>query len=56
MTGFGYGEFGAWYDSYRSDVLEPTLEVAMEALEHQLVEQLTDRDVARLRSIGGRVK
>jgi ppGpp synthetase/RelA/SpoT-type nucleotidyltranferase len=56
MTGFGYGEFGAWYDAYRSEVLEPTLEVAMEALEHQLVEQLTDRDVARLRSIGGRVK
>ena len=56
MTGFGYGEFGAWYDAHRSEVLEPTLEIAMEALEHQLVEQLTDRDVARLRSIGGRVK
>ena len=55
-TGFGYGEFGAWYDAHRSEVLEPTLEIAMEALEHQLVEQLTDRDVARLRSIGGRVK
>ena len=53
---FGYAEFGAWYDAYRIDVLEPALDRAMDALQRELDDGLSDRDLARIRSISGRVK
>ena len=52
----GYAEFGNWYDTYRADVLEPVLDSAMDALQQELDEALPDRDLARIRSISGRVK
>ena len=55
-TGFGYAEFGSWYDTYRSDVLEPALDRAMDALQRELDDALPDRDLARIRSLSGRVK
>lgn len=53
---FGYAEFGSWYDTYRSEVLEPALDHAMDALQRELDDGLTDRDIARIRSLSGRVK
>ena len=52
----GYAAFGAWYDRYRSRVLEPALAAADAALDATLREQLGDRDLARIRNTGGRVK
>ena len=53
---FGYAEFGNWYDAHRADTLEPALDRAMDALQHELDDALSDRDLARIRSISGRVK
>lgn len=53
---FGYAEFGTWYASYRTDTLEPVLDRAIDALQRELDDALTDRDLARIRSISGRVK
>jgi ppGpp synthetase/RelA/SpoT-type nucleotidyltranferase len=53
---FGYAEFGSWYDSYSADTLEPALDRAMDALQRELDDALSDRDLARIRSISGRVK
>jgi ppGpp synthetase/RelA/SpoT-type nucleotidyltranferase len=53
---FGYAEFGAWYDAYRAETLEPALDRAMDALQRELDDGLSDRDLARIRSISGRVK
>jgi ppGpp synthetase/RelA/SpoT-type nucleotidyltranferase len=53
---FGYAEFGSWYDQHRADVLEPALDRAMDALQRELEDTLSDRDLARIRSISGRVK
>ena len=53
---FGYAEFGNWYDAYRADTLEPALDQAMDALQRELDDALSDRDLARIRSISGRVK
>ena len=53
---FGYAEFGNWYDAYRADTLEPALDRAMDALQRALDDALSDRDLARIRSISGRVK
>ncbi len=53
---FGYAEFGQWYDAFRIATLEPVLDRAMGALQHQLDDALSDRDLARIRSISGRVK
>ena len=55
-TAFGYAEFGAWYDTYRASVLEPAIDHAMDALQRELDDTLSDRDIARIRSISGRVK
>ncbi len=52
----GYSEFGAWYDRYRAEVLEPALAVASETLAATLTDVMTDRDLARIRSTTGRVK
>src|SRR6056297_371165 len=52
----GYAEFGNWYDAYRADRLEPALDRAMDALQRELDDALSDRDLARIRSISGRVK
>ncbi|MFN3219323.1 MAG: GTP pyrophosphokinase family protein [Acidimicrobiales bacterium] len=52
----GYAAFGAWYDRYRAAVLEPALAAADAALDATLREQLGDRDLARIRNTGGRVK
>ena|GEM_PF-361814 len=53
---FGYAEFGNWYDDYSTDTLEPALDRAMDALQRALDDALSDRDLARIRSISGRVK
>ena len=53
---FGYAEFGAWYDAYRAEILEPALDRAMEVLQRELDDSLSERDLARIRSISGRVK
>jgi ppGpp synthetase/RelA/SpoT-type nucleotidyltranferase len=53
---FGYADFGRWYDDYRNATLEPALDQAMEALQNELDGSLSDRDLARIRSISGRVK
>ncbi len=53
---FGYAEFGSWYDAHRDDTLEPALDRAMDALQRTLDDSLSDRDLARIRSISGRVK
>jgi ppGpp synthetase/RelA/SpoT-type nucleotidyltranferase len=53
---FGYAEFGSWYDAYRSDTLEPALDRAMDALQRELDDALSERDLARIRSLSGRVK
>lgn len=53
---FGYAEFGNWYDRHRANVLEPALDRAMDALQRELEDTLSDRDLARIRSISGRVK
>ena len=55
-TAFGYAEFGSWYDAHRSEVLEPALDQAMDALQRELDDALPDRDLSRIRSISGRVK
>lgn len=52
----GYAAFGAWYDRFRASVLEPALTAADAALDATLREQLGDRDLARIRNTGGRVK
>ena len=53
---FGYAEFGSWYDAYRAETLEPALDRAMDALQRELDDALSERDLARIRSISGRVK
>ena len=53
---FGYAEFGNWYNPYRADTLEPALDRAIDALRQELDDVLSDRDLARIRSISGRVK
>ncbi len=53
---FGYAEFGAWYDAHRAELLEPALDRAMDVLQRELDDALSDRDLARIRSISGRVK
>src|SRR6056297_915610 len=53
---FGYAEFGDWYDTFRVDVLEPALNQATDALQRELDDALSDRDLARIRSISSRVK
>lgn len=53
---FGYAEFGNWYNAYRVDTLEPALDRAMDALQRELEDSLSERDLARIRSISGRVK
>ena len=53
---FGYAEFGNWYDAYRVDTLEPALDRVVDALQRELDDALSDRDLARIRSISGRVK
>ncbi|MDG1785428.1 MAG: RelA/SpoT domain-containing protein [Ilumatobacter sp.] len=53
---FGYAEFGKWYDDHRVATLEPALDRAMDALQHELDDSLSDRDLARIRSVSGRVK
>ncbi len=53
---FGYAEFGSWYDGYSANTLEPALDRAMDALQRELDDALSDRDLARIRSISGRVK
>lgn len=55
-TTFGYADFGAWYDAYRAEVLEPSLEHAMDAIQRELDDSFSDRDLARIRSLSGRVK
>ncbi len=55
-TEIGYSEFGEWYDRHRSLLLEPALEAAEASLDSALAELLSDRDLARIRSITGRVK
>ena len=52
----GYAAFGEWYDSLRAQVLEPALAVAEGSLRGALADNLTDRDLTRIRSISGRVK
>ena len=52
----GYADFGLWYDRYRLDVLQPALEQANAALDRELDEVLSDRDLARIRTTSGRVK
>ncbi|MDY7103549.1 MAG: RelA/SpoT domain-containing protein [Actinomycetota bacterium] len=53
---FGYAEFGAWYERHRADVLEPALELATAAFDRLLREQLSERDLARVRARRSRVK
>lgn len=53
---FGYAEFGNWYNTYRADTLVPALDRAIDALRQELDDVLSDRDLARIRSISGRVK
>ena len=53
---FGYAEFGSWYDAHRAETLEPALDRAMDALQRELDDALSERDLARIRSISGRVK
>lgn len=53
---FGYADFGRWYDDYRGTTLEPALDQAMHALQNELDDALSGRDLARIRSISGRVK
>jgi len=55
-NGFGYADFGRWYDDHRNAILEPALDQAMHALQNELDDALSDRDLARIRSISGRVK
>lgn len=55
-TEIGYAEFGEWYDDLRAELLEPALEAAQASLERALTELLSDRDLARITSISGRVK
>ncbi|MEP6298601.1 MAG: RelA/SpoT domain-containing protein, partial [Ilumatobacter sp.] len=55
-SGFGYAEFGSWYDTYCTDVLQPALDRAMDALQRELDDALPERDIARIRSLSGRVK
>jgi ppGpp synthetase/RelA/SpoT-type nucleotidyltranferase len=52
----GYAEFGSWYDAYCANTLEPALDRAMDTLQRELDDALPDRDLARIRSISGRVK
>jgi ppGpp synthetase/RelA/SpoT-type nucleotidyltranferase len=52
----GYSEFGDWYDRYRSEVLEPALASASDALDAVLTDVLSDRDLARIHNPLGRVK
>ncbi len=52
----GYAEFGEWYDKLRAQLLEPALEAAATSLDRALADLLSDRDLARIRSITGRVK
>ncbi|MFK8023802.1 MAG: GTP pyrophosphokinase family protein [Ilumatobacter sp.] len=55
-TDLGYGEFGDWYDAYAADVLDPALDLAVDALGRELADALSDRDLARVRSMSSRVK
>ncbi len=51
-----YARFGAWYDNYRSEVLEPALDLGLAALRQTLDRGLSDRDRSRIRNVTGRVK
>ena len=53
---FGYSDFGEWYDAFRVETLEPGLDRAMAALRSELDDLLSERDLARIRNISGRVK
>ena len=55
-TTFGYTEFGAWYDRVRTERLEPGLAHALASLRSELDDVLSERDLARIRNIAGRVK
>ena len=52
----GYAAFGEWYDHLRVQVLDPALAIAEESLCLALADLLSDRDLTRIRNIGGRVK
>lgn len=52
----GYTEFGAWYDAHRQAVLDPALEQALAALTELVSDQLSERDLTRIRMTTGRVK
>ncbi|NND74217.1 MAG: RelA/SpoT domain-containing protein [Ilumatobacter sp.] len=52
----GYDQFGEWYDDYRRDTLEPAAQLAMTLLQRELDDLLSDRDLARINNIAGRVK
>ncbi len=51
-----YAHFGAWYDDYRADILEPALEAAAASLDLALADLLSERDRERIRTVSGRVK
>ncbi len=53
---FGYDQFGTWYDQFRAETLEPALELASTLLATELDDLLSDRDLARIRNVAGRVK
>lgn len=53
---FGYDQFGAWYDEFRTATLEPGLALASTLLTSELDDLLSDRDLARIRNVAGRVK
>ena len=53
---FDYASFGRWYDTHRVDVLEPALSEAEATLTGLLRDNLSDRDLARIRGPVGRVK
>ncbi len=52
----GYTDFGSWYDVYRDDVMDPALAEASAALAEVIDDQLSDRDLTRIRTTTGRVK
>ncbi len=49
-------DFGAWYDRYRTTVLEPGLAVAIDEVERLLGSALSERDQVRIHRVAGRVK
>lgn len=53
---FDYTAFGRWYDIHRSTVLEPALQQAELCVGGLLRDNLSDRDLARIRGPVGRIK